>query len=140
VTVAAAVLALVPSAAARPAAPDRPDDATGVLPSWGRVCSIMRPVEKFRVLDVLGKLSEHESLEALGMILTFATPSLCPEKKEAQTLLLAQNTLAQQLVNGNSIFNGLKTRLPALVPRIAAQRPATVTDRRGPDRATGGDA
>jgi hypothetical protein len=123
VTVAAAVVALVPSAAARPTATDRAADGTGVLPSWGRVCSIMRPVEKFRVLDVLGKLTERDSLEALGMILTFATPSLCPEKKEAQTLLLAQNTLTQQLVNGNSAFSGLKAQLPLLVPRIAAQRP-----------------
>jgi hypothetical protein len=119
----AALAVLVPSAAARPEASDRPADAADVLPSWGRVCSIMRPVEKFKVLDLLGKLTDHGSLEALGMILTFTTPSLCPEKKEAETLLLAQNTLAQQLVNGNSIFNSLKSRLPLLVPRIAAQRP-----------------
>jgi hypothetical protein len=72
---------------------------------------------------MLEGLTDHEEFGTLGMILMVASPTLCPKAKERQNLLLAQNSLLQQVIGNTPTFDAFRSNLSTLVPTISSQRP-----------------
>lgn len=122
---ATAVAVAMPTPAAAPAG--TPAGAAPVrngleLPAL--VCDVLKPADDFHVVDILGDLLDKD-VDGLAMLL-FVTNKLACGEAEADQVLLAQDTLAQQIASDAPKWSGFAAKLPKLVPALHRQYPATV--------------